>query len=118
MMHAPPKLLAVFILSGLALITSTLYTVAVMAEESSTPTLKEQLEATNAATATRLPPPVLQNIEAAIQEVADSGIVENAKQVGDRAPDFALPDAAGNMVSLSTLLKEGPVILTWYRGNW
>ncbi len=39
-------------------------------------------------------------------------------QIGDKAPDFALTNADGNERTLSTLLKNGPVILTFYRGSW
>lgn len=35
-------------------------------------------------------------------------------KVGDRAPDFTLPDTDGNPVTLSTLLKDGPAILAFY----
>ncbi len=35
-------------------------------------------------------------------------------KIGDRAPDFALPDAEGNTVTLSSLLEEGPVVLYFY----
>jgi thioredoxin-dependent peroxiredoxin len=33
---------------------------------------------------------------------------------GDLAPDFTLPDADGNQVSLSALRSEGPVIIYFY----
>lgn len=35
-------------------------------------------------------------------------------QVGDRAPDFTLPDTDGIPVTLSRLLEKGPVILAFY----
>lgn len=38
--------------------------------------------------------------------------------VGEPAPDFTLPDATGRRVSLSERLKEGPVVLSFYRGEW
>lgn len=38
--------------------------------------------------------------------------------VGSIAPDFTLPDAQGITVSLSEELKNGPVILSFYRGGW
>jgi peroxiredoxin/YHS domain-containing protein len=38
--------------------------------------------------------------------------------VGDKAPDFTLPDATGKQVSLASMLEKGPVVLTWYRGGW
>ncbi len=37
-----------------------------------------------------------------------------AAQVGDRAPDFTLPDTDGKPVALSKLLAAGPVILAFY----
>lgn len=39
-------------------------------------------------------------------------------KVGQKAPDFVLPDAYGKKVSLYSQLKNGPVILTFYRGAW
>lgn len=55
---------------------------------------------------------------AGIQAVADSGILTKAVQVGQKAPDFELKNAKGEAVKLSTLLQDGPVVLTWYRGGW
>lgn len=37
---------------------------------------------------------------------------------GEYAPDFSLPDALGNTVTLSSHLEKGPVILSFYRGSW
>ncbi len=56
--------------------------------------------------------------EAGIDSVGQSGVTKNAIQVGQQAPDFTLTNAKGKTVTLSALLKEGPVILTWYRGGW
>ncbi len=38
----------------------------------------------------------------------------SALKVGDRAPDFTLPDTDGKPVTLSRLLETGPVILAFY----
>ena len=35
-------------------------------------------------------------------------------KAGDRVDDFTAPDHEGNDVTLSTLLKEGPVVLYFY----
>ncbi|CAM4364291.1 peroxiredoxin-like family protein [Zobellia roscoffensis] len=50
-------------------------------------------------------------------------VIANASQVkglakGDKAPDFTLPNAMGNDVSLSEMLKTGIVIIKFYRGEW
>ena len=81
-------------------------------------TLQEQLDATNKQFTERMDPAVVKNINEAVQEVQDSEILANAKNEGDQAPDFTLPDATGKKVHLYSLLKKGPVVLTWYRGNW
>lgn len=39
-------------------------------------------------------------------------------QIGDRAPDFELPNAVDQWVRLSDCLQQGPVILIFYRGGW
>ena len=42
----------------------------------------------------------------------------NALRVGDVAPEFTLPDAFGHVVSLKGLLAEGPLVISFYRGEW
>jgi peroxiredoxin len=39
-------------------------------------------------------------------------------QVGEQAPDFTLNNAFGKPVSLKDKLKQGPVVLVFYRGAW
>jgi peroxiredoxin len=39
-------------------------------------------------------------------------------KVGDHAPAIVLENAKGATVDVGTLLKKGPVIVTFYRGGW
>ena len=39
-------------------------------------------------------------------------------QAGDEAAPFSLPNPQGKSIALATLLQNGPVILTFYRGVW
>jgi hypothetical protein len=39
-------------------------------------------------------------------------------RIGERAPDFALPNQRGETVNLSERLSRGPVVLNFYRGVW
>lgn len=53
-----------------------------------------------------------------ITSVVNSGILDKALNVGDKAPNFALNNALNQPVSLYKTLENGPVVLTWYRGGW
>jgi peroxiredoxin len=39
-------------------------------------------------------------------------------QIGDQMPPFILPDEKGDLVSLVSLLRVGPVAVTFHRGHW
>jgi peroxiredoxin len=54
----------------------------------------------------------------ALAALEESGLVDRALHEGDTAPDFELPNAVGETVRLSDLLSSGPVILSFYRGQW
>ena len=58
----------------------------------------------------------------ALMQRSAAGLAESMPdpglQLGERAPDFTLPNAFGNPVSLSGQLARGPVVLTFYRGAW
>ncbi|MFZ5617729.1 MAG: peroxiredoxin-like family protein [Pseudomonadota bacterium] len=41
-----------------------------------------------------------------------------APMIGDPLPDFLLPDQSGKLLSLSSLLTEGPVVVAFLRGHW
>ena len=39
-------------------------------------------------------------------------------KLGDKAPDFALPNGDGKMVVLSECFQKSPVVVVFYRGFW
>lgn len=80
--------------------------------------LTQELDALAQNSQANLPPEVHSLFGAAIQRVAASDLAKTALNVGDAAPDFTLPGATGETVSLGTLLAKGPVLLTFYRGEW
>ncbi|HZB88946.1 MAG TPA: peroxiredoxin-like family protein [Terracidiphilus sp.] len=53
-----------------------------------------------------------------IEALTASGAAKRSAQAGQHAPDFTLPDAHGSAISLSSLLAKGPVVLSFYRGEW
>lgn len=56
--------------------------------------------------------------ERSLAALEASGIAETVLREGDTVPDFELPDALGRPVRLGDLLADGPVILSFYRGQW
>ncbi len=78
---------------------------------------QRQLTRELAEMAARAPAPVAARISAANDEVAASGVARGLA-VGDRAPDFVLPNAVGQPVDLLRRLELGPVVLSFYRGEW
>ncbi|MEO5667033.1 MAG: peptide-methionine (R)-S-oxide reductase MsrB [Bdellovibrionota bacterium] len=71
-----------------------------------------------AASASKLPAEKRKVMEASIEKLRTSHLTEGIPKVGTKAKDFSLKNIRGNNVKLSTLLKRGPVILTFYRGGW
>ena len=80
--------------------------------------LKDQLAEFRAAWHERVPAERQQMMLQHIQELRDGAISKTMLKVGDQAPDIVLPDAKGTTVDVGALLKQGPVILTFYRGGW
>jgi peroxiredoxin len=57
-------------------------------------------------------------MQRSVDDVRASGIMDRIVRVGQPAPDFTLPNAAGTPVSLAELRARGPVVLSFYRGRW
>jgi peroxiredoxin len=53
-----------------------------------------------------------------VAQLRTAGIGSDAPSVGDRLPDFALPDASGRQISSRALLERGPLVLSFQRGRW
>lgn len=81
-------------------------------------TLKHDIDAFVAQTASRMPPELLAQLQHSIEAVKQSGIEQQALRAGDFAPAFTLPNAHGAPVALADIVRRGPVILTFYRGVW
>lgn len=66
----------------------------------------------------RLRPDVASAYDALVArlEVLEQGAV--GPQVGDPMPEFALPDENGAIVTLSSLLRAGPAVISINRGHW
>lgn len=80
--------------------------------------LQPKLDSMKARFVARVPKEQVDLYEKANRELETSGILDRALNVNDTVPDFSLPNASGDSVSLVQLLAQGPIVLTWYRGGW
>ena len=80
--------------------------------------LKDQLEAIRTMAKSRLPDDAQALMQRDIDDIRASGLLERVVKVGQRAPDFTLPNTEGVPVSLAARLEKGPVVLSFFRGRW
>jgi peroxiredoxin len=79
--------------------------------------LKEQLADYRGGWFKRVPAERQAIMERHIAEL-HNGIAKTALKAGDRAPAIVLGNAKGKTVDVGALLKNGPVIVSFYRGGW
>ena len=65
-----------------------------------------------------VPRAVIDIMHRATKELVASGAAGRALKVGDKAPAFTLKDPDGNEVSSLALLRNGPLVVSFYRGVW
>lgn len=65
-----------------------------------------------------VPDSVIETMHRATAELIASGAAEKALKAGDKAPAFTLNDPDGQPVSSGDLLRQGPLVVTFYRGVW
>lgn len=81
-------------------------------------TLNEKIRGTIDGLREALPEELNQLIETGAGQISALDIAERALGVGDKAPAFDLPKYGGGSASLSDYLKDGPLVVTFYRGVW
>ena len=80
--------------------------------------LKEQLAEYRAGWYQRVPAERQAIIQRHVDQLRSGTISRTMLKVGDHAPAILLENAKGATIDVGTLLKKGPVIVTFYRGGW
>ena len=81
-------------------------------------TLQDQLALMKKQSSEKIPPEAAKIMKEATDKLRSSQLAEKALKKGQKMSDFTLSDAKGAKVSLKSLLKKGPVVITFYRGSW
>jgi len=80
--------------------------------------LQDKLNAYKAEFESKAPPEKLAIMHRATEDLRRSGILDRVLQVGATAPEFVLPNWRGDKINSAELLRQGPLVLTFYRGIW
>ena len=80
--------------------------------------LQEQLASLVARAKAAMPSEIIVSMQRDLDRLSRSGLAQQSIQVGEQAPDFTLPDALGQPVTLSARLLQGPVVVAFYHGAW
>ncbi|MDB2385200.1 AhpC/TSA family protein [Polaribacter sp.] len=79
--------------------------------------LKEQTDAKIEA-GRKAKPEFMKGVDDIINKAKAFLLGSDAIKIGQKAPNFELPNAEGKSIILKSLLDKGPVIVTFYRGDW
>lgn len=80
-------------------------------------TLKEQTDAKIAA-GRKAKPDFMKGVDDIIDKAKAFQEGSNAIKSGQKGPSFELPNPDGKLISLTSLVDKGPVVVTFYRGDW
>jgi AhpC/TSA family len=80
--------------------------------------LQQQLNALKTKFEATAPPEALAIMHRATEDLRRGGLLEHVLKVGDRAPEFALPNQRGESIRSRDLLASGPLVVSFYRGVW
>lgn len=81
-------------------------------------TLKDELDAVRARSRAALDAGERRVLDEALERLRMLQIAEHALAPGDVLPDFALPDAQGQLHAGEAYLERGPLVLGFFRGGW
>ena len=80
--------------------------------------LSEKIQAFQAEIIPTIPEDTLNMMMTELQTLIASGLAESAKKTGDLLPAFNLPNANNEPLDSDSLLSNGPLVISFYRGAW
>jgi peroxiredoxin len=80
--------------------------------------LENELAEMRASAIKRIPADKFAVMQANVAQLRESGITKTMLKKGDKAPAIKLGNAKGETVDVTALLKQGPVVINFYRGGW
>ena len=80
--------------------------------------LATQIQQFNIELAAKVPQEVLEAVGKSIEDLKTKNIEEKSIKIGETIPNFSLKNAKNEVVNSSDILKNGKMIIAFYRGSW
>ena len=80
--------------------------------------LATQIQQFNIELAAQVPQEVLEAFGKSIEDLKTKNIEEKSIKIGETIPNFSLENAKNEVVNSSDILKNGKMIIAFYRGSW
>lgn len=80
--------------------------------------LAKQIEQFNNELATQVPQEVLEAFGKSIEDLQTKNIEEKSIKLGEIMPEFLLPNVKNEIINSNEILKNGKMIIAFYRGSW
>ncbi len=80
--------------------------------------LHDELKAQEALSRQNAPKQVWDENDRQMEKLRLEGLADKSVQVSEEFPAFTLSNAVGHQVSSVELLKQGPLVASFYRGGW
>jgi hypothetical protein len=80
--------------------------------------LQDKLNENKANFEKNAPPEALEVMHRATADLRNSGILDRALKVGDKAPEFELENTSGELIRSKDILSDRLMVLIFYRGKW
>ena len=80
--------------------------------------LATQIQQFNIELAAQVPQEVLEAFGKSIEDLKTKNIEEKSIKIGETIPNFSLKNAKNEVVNSSDILKNGKMIIAFYRGSW
>jgi hypothetical protein len=80
--------------------------------------ISQELRELDEASSKKVPASLLEAGRKGAEEIRASGILEKALNKGAKMPEFTLSDALNKPVKSKDLLRQGHLIIVFYRGAW
>jgi hypothetical protein len=80
--------------------------------------LQQRLDARRSQFEKKAPKEALDIMHRATEDLRNSGIMDRILKIGDTAPDFELKNAFGQSIRSRSLISDGPLVVSFFRGKW